>query len=259
MDDQRFHKNSIPFFVLLLGSLVGCSTSGVREVSDTEKARMILDVANAALNENDPISALMQLDRAQELDAKVPEIYHSRALALYLKKENAKAILEAKHAVELNPSYSDARNTLGKLLMDSGRYVEAEQHLSVAAQDTLYRDGYKAKTNLGIIAYRKGQLDVAHKLLSQAVDSEPNSTCIAYYYRGHIELQRANVDRAIRDYERATQRFCGAFVEAHFAIGVALQRDKRFDQARKKFVEISRIYPDSKYSEQALERIRALP
>ena len=84
-------------------------------------------------------------------------------------------------------------------------------------------------------------------------------SCVAYYYRGHLNLRENRFKEASRDYEHATQKFCAGFADAHFALGVAYLRNKQYDLARKKFLEIKQRYPNTEMADQAMDRLRYIP
>src|SRR4051794_26777065 len=97
-------------------ALASCASGPKKvELTDTERARNLVNLANGAIMENDPTGALQTLLEAEALDPKLPELHHSKALAFHLKHDDAKAIAEARRAVELKPNYAEANNTLGKL------------------------------------------------------------------------------------------------------------------------------------------------
>lgn len=239
--------------------LVGCASPQKKPLGDREKATLFLTIANSSLVEGDPTGALASALDAESLDPKNPAIHHTKALAFFAKKDMEQAIASAKKAVSLEENYSEGHNTLGKLLMDHGENDEAEKHFKIALKDPLYRQSFKAATSLGIIYYRKGELAAAEEYLNRAVQESPINACVAHYYLGHIWLQKGNVDKSIRDYEKASQRMCAGFAEAQFAIGVAYARNKQYEKARLKFVEVKNLYPDSKVAEQAVERLRYIP
>ncbi len=246
--------------VILIGLLSACAGTKERgPMSSREKARTLVEVANGALSEGDPTGALTALVSAEALDDSLPELYHSRALAFIAKKNTQAALENAQKAVTIFPNYSDACTTLGKLLLDQGRFSEAETYLKRAATDSLYRDAYRAQTSLGILYYRQSKWTLAQKELDSAIDSEPEQSCVAFYYRGHLRMKDSNMASAIRDYSRATQRLCGGFGDAHYALGVALAKNRQYSEARKKFIEIRDRYPDSALATQAMEGLKYLP
>ncbi|OFZ17797.1 MAG: hypothetical protein A2X94_04315 [Bdellovibrionales bacterium GWB1_55_8] len=220
---------------------------------------MYVQIANAALVEGDVTGSLENLMKAESEDPKYPETYHTRALAFIVRKEPNEALREARRAVQLNPDYPEGNNTLGKLLMDAGRYKEAETHLKRAGYNNLYRDSFKPLTSLGIIYYRKGEYKSAMSHLDRAINSAPQFACIAYYYRGHLQLRESRVREAVSDYDRATRSLCANFGDAHYALGIAYVQSRQYDLARKKFLEVQQRFPDTELSERAIGQLRYLP
>jgi Tfp pilus assembly protein PilF len=245
------------------GLLSGCATEPEqtthKELDSTEKAVMLIKIGNGALVEGDPTGALQNFARAEEEDADLPELHHSKALAYFAKHDLKRAIDSARQAVKLKPNYADANNTLGKLLLEAGDYKDAVGPLNIAAKDPLYRESFKAWTNLGILNYRQNSFAQAENYLNRAVLDAPNQACIALYYRGHIKLREAKFDEAIHDYDQATRKTCAKFGEAHLALGIAYEKNRQFELARKTFLEIQKRYPNTKLAEQALDQLRYLP
>src|SRR5690606_14700263 len=136
---------------------------------------------------------------------------------------------------------------------------EAQLHLEAASSDALYRDSFKADTNLGILFYRRGELAKAVEKLDRAIRSSPLRSCHAYYYRGHIGLKQGRFEEAARFYDKATQKFCAGFADAHLALGIAYQRGRQYDKARKKYLDIKQAFPGTKVADQAMERLKFLP
>jgi type IV pilus assembly protein PilF len=220
---------------------------------------MLLAVAHGALMERDSTFALTQLLAIEKEHPSHPSLHHLKALAFHAKHDFPSAIASARRAVELDPKFSDARNTLGKLLMDAGRSGEALPHLRQAAADPVYRDTYKPRTNLGILHYRRGEWADASRELGQAIQTAPAQACIAYYYRGHLELRESRFSEAVRDYERASSRTCAGFPDAHLALGIAYEHSHQYEKARRKFLEIQKRYPETGAADQAMQRLRNIP
>lgn len=245
---------------LALAFLAGaCAETTKKSASPEDRARLLLDVAVAALQEGDAIDALERLFEAERLAPNVAEVHHCKALAYLAKRDSENALISARRAIEIAPNFSDALTTLGKILMDTGRLGEAATYLRKAVNDPIYRGAFKARTSLGIIAYRHADYENAQKHFDQAILEAPENACVARYYRGHLALQKGRYAKAIKDYKDATTKLCGRFSEAHFALGVALTRNREFDKARKKFVEITQLYPDTPIADKAKERLRYLP
>lgn len=240
-------------------AMLGCAGSQTKKISAEERAALYVDAANSAMMDSDSVSAFEYLKKAEEIAPNMPEIYHTRGLVLASQKEYSQAIESVRKAVSLRATYSAANNTLGKLLMDNGKPDEAVKYLIAAAKDPLNREAFKPYTNLGILYYRKMDYAEAGKYLDHAVIAEPNGACIAYYYRGHVDLQKGRVSQAIHDYDQATRRFCAGFAEAHLALGIAYERSGQYDAARKKYLEIRNHFSTSVVAEQATHHLKHLP
>jgi type IV pilus assembly protein PilF len=226
-------------FVLVLQ---GCATQGPqpKHLTKVDRARMFVEIANGALVEGDPTAALQAIARAEEEDTSLAELYHTKALAFYVKHDLNTAIQSGRKAVAMRPTYSDAKNTLGKLLLEAGKYEEAIAPLSEAANDPLYNDTYKAWTNLGILKYRKNEFTQSAKYLDHAVLDAPGRSCIAHYYLGHIRLKEARISDAIKEYDDSTKKLCVKFKDGMLALGL-----KR--------------YPNTQLAEQAMDHLKYLP
>ena len=240
-------------------STVTTSTHTNKVYTRTDRARMLVEVANGALAEGDPTGALQSLLKAEQEDDRLPELYHSKALAFYAKHDLESAVESAQKAVEIKPNYADANNTLGKLLLDQGRFKDAAGPLQVAGKDPLYRESYKAWTNLGISEYRQGHFAQSQIFLDRAIQDSPTLSCIAHYYRGHINLKKQAVKEAIYDYRQATIKFCANFGDAQFALGLAYGQDKQYAKARKTFLEVQERHPRTALSERALAQLKTIP
>ncbi len=207
--------------------------------------------------EGDGVGALQTLSEAKALDPELPEIYHSEAIALHGKRDYESALLHVNKALSLAPSYTEAKVTRGKILMDLGRYQDAQVDLLSVTKDHLYRDSFKAWINLGVINYRLEHDAEAKKFLQEALVASPNKACLAHYYLGHIALRAEAFKDAIRNYQQASIRGCAKIGDAKVALGIALTKNKQFELARKTFLEIQKLYPE--HADQAMEKLKELP
>jgi Tfp pilus assembly protein PilF len=244
--------------VVILAS--GCATSEKsKALSPRDRAALLAQVAAGTINEGDPTGGLATLMEAEQYDPENAYIQYLKALAYFYKNDRETALTLARKAVKMDPNYSEANTTLGKLLLDEGKYSEAEPYLRKAAKDPLYRDTFKPETNLGIIHYKRGEFAQAEIHLNRAIQESPAMACLAYYYRGQIQLERSNFADALNDFDNASKRLCGSFEDAHLAVGVAYLRSKQFDKARKKFLDVQKTFPDTAAAKKAVEQLRYLP
>lgn len=254
----------IIFIVFMSGIFAGCASAPSdkpKELSKSERARLFVEIANQSLLERDFTGSLQSLAQAEQLDESLPEIYHTKSLVYFAKKELSRSIEHARKAIALKPNFSDAHNTLGKLLMDAGSSdaAEIEKHFKQAAEDPFYRDAFKAHTHLGLLHFKRFDFEKAKKHFEKAVNEAPLQACIAYYYLGQIELDRENFQESIQNYQKASGRFCSKFEDAHLALGMVYEKNRQFVQARKKYLDIQQIFPRTKTAQQAMERMSHLP
>lgn len=254
-----------PFFALAL--MVVAMASGCASVertteskpSDTDKARQLLEMASAHITEGDGSGAIQTLDESKQLDDELPETYYLYALAYHLKGEKQLALEAAQKAVNLNPKFSQAKNTLGRIQMELGRYADAEKTLKEAASDLSYKESYLAKANLGILYYKRMAYEKAEPLLTAAIREGGESTCLAAYYRGMIHLEKNRLDYALSDFSRASKNGCARVTDAHLAKGQTLIRMRRYDQARAKMLEIQQLFPLSDAYDKAGQYLKEIP
>jgi Tfp pilus assembly protein PilF len=235
------------------------SNPSAKTLSKVDKARFYIQLANSCLLEGDPTEALRHLNAARNITESLPELFHSYALAYYAKKNIPLAHESAVTAVKMNPQSAESNNTLGKILMDMGKLDAAAPYLKKAALIPTNKEAFKAWTSLGIIAYRRNKSQEALESLDKAIEDAPDAACIAYYYRGHLNLKKAKWQDAVSDYTLASKRFCAKFSDARYALAIAYQKSGQYDLARKTLVEVQKMYPNTKVASQAVETLKTLP
>jgi Flp pilus assembly protein TadD len=164
-----------------------------------------------------------------------------------------------RESLRLNPQYSSAKNTLGKILMDLGKFTEAEGWLRQAASDLLNREADRAKLNLGILNQKTLKADLAEYWFNRVIEERTSLACLAHFQLGRMQIEKNELSKAERNFRLAAKGSCSGLSEPHLAIGQVLSRQRRYEEARAKYVEIQRIFAGTDASEKALEQLRALP
>jgi len=244
---------------MLLAMTAACSSSKVNDSTVEERVRGWMELAQASLSDNDPISALKQLEQAEQIDPKLSEIQFLRTRAFHMRQDYPRAIASIRKFIEMEPKSSDGQLTLGIILMESGKPQEALAPLMTAANDPVYERSSQAQTNLGILYYRQGDFKQAEHWISKAITDSPATACVAYYYEGHLRLKESRFKEAKAAYENSTRKFCGAFAEGFLALGITYQQLHEFDHARTTYLEVQKRFPNTKIADQAMERLRKLP
>lgn len=249
--------------LLALATLLGlsscASTPNAKPLNPSERARLHLEVALASLNEGDLTGTLQSVAAAEAYDPNIPELQLTKGIAYFGKHQPSLAIEFVKKAVSLNPTLSDANNTLGYFLLSQGRYDEAVAPLLKAARDPLYRDSYKSWTNLGVIKFQLGLYSESRNFFDHAIVDAPERACTAYYYRGQLGVQTSNLDAAIQDFQNGTKKFCARSPDTQLALALAHQKKKEYNSARRIYIEVHDRYPNTRFADEAMDQLRNLP
>ena len=153
-----------------------------------------------AYHENDQVRAVGMLERAVATNSKVAsfhgdlgEVY--RALGRY-----EDAIACCRRALDLNPSYPQALNSLGIALYQNGEIAEAETKFLEAIR----LDGgfVGALLNLGRLVEAQGRLDEAVEAYRKAIRSNPNLASAHLALGGALRSSR-RPEAALASYQAA--------------------------------------------------------
>lgn len=246
-------------FLILALLATGCASTSQKIAPKEVRAESLNDVAAATLQEGDATEALVLLEESEKLNPNNPRTHLLYALTYYKKNAPDLAIESAKRAVQLKPDYSEAKNTLGRLLMDNQQPQQAEIYLRQSASDLKFREAYLARTNLGILYYRQGKLDQAKAELTRVIKDEPQAGCVAAYYRGQIHSLENNLSLARKDFETSSKALCASFVAAKLSLGKTLMKQGSNDLARAKLLEIRQLYPETEEAEMATALLKEIP
>jgi type IV pilus assembly protein PilF len=201
-------------FVALAASsfVIACSAAqspgGVHDAESRSLAEY--DIARDLwLNRGQTREALDHVLEALELDDENAEAAHLAAL-LYLDfcRQSADACrLEeaerhARRALELQPEFREARNTLGVTLIHRQRYAEAIEVLRPLTQDILYRTPENAWGNIGWAYLEQGALAQAVDALARSVAAQPDF-CVGHYRLGLAEERLGHKEQAVAAFTQA--------------------------------------------------------
>ncbi len=245
----------ILMFCLTLLFLNSCSTS----VEKQEKAVLYLQLGNNQISNGNYPLALRDLLTAEELDPKNPVIQNSLGQVYFLRERFE---LSQKHflkAIDLDVQFTDAKNNLARVLIEIGKYEDAEKLIESVLQDLTYANLEKAYINYGLLYFNQKKFDKARLQFTKALDSQSDS-CIASTYLGRSIFEIKDYINASRALDRAIG-YCqkGLIDEPHYYSALAYYRSGNKTKAEIRFTEIIQLYPNGKYKEKAqsmLELVR---
>lgn len=183
-----------------------------------------------------------------ELDSLVPkeaiDIYH-QAMRAFSEGRADEAVAGLKSAVKIYPSYFRALNDMGVILMKLNRLDEAAQSFEQASRAA--PRVYYPRLNLAIIKTRQKKFKEAAAMLEQLHKENPTPP--------EIRVALGDALMAVGRLDDAEPQFRAALAEgkldrdatgnAHYLLGLLLNRKERFEEAIKELELAAKILPNA--------------
>ena len=179
-------------------------------------------------------AALEQFEAEIRLD-KDPFVGWSRVADVhYAQRDFRRAAQALEKAVSLRPEEPQLRFNLAMVHQHLARMPEAEQALSRCVE--LAPANHSARYSLGSLLHQMRRLDDAQRELERARALSPQ-TGDYHHGLGRLLLERKatadNLDRALRHLKQALELSATKPAELRYHLGVCLQRQEKWAQARK--------------------------
>lgn len=239
----------------LFFSCVSCSTF---KNSDAETADLYLRLGTSQLQDGAYPQALTSLLKAESLDGSNPIVQNNLALVYLVREKYEMAEKHLRQALQIKENYSDARNNLGKVLIEMGRPQEAITQLEFVTNDLTYENPEKPLTNLGIAYFNLNQYEKSRQYLNRALEVQRDN-CLAQSYLGRAYFEAQSFNRAAESLDRAVG-FCQKlqFDEPHYYSALSYLKMGDRPRAEARLEEIVKLYPNGKYSERAKSALDTL-
>jgi len=148
--------------------------------------------------------------------------------------------IKLRAALEADPTSAPGFNSLGVLLLQTGRVEEAVAQFRKAAE--LKPDFAAARANLGTALAKLGRLDEALVQLRQALESDA-AYAPAHYNLGLVLSRRGDAEGAIREWRSALE-LDPKCAEAHASLGDALSVQGRTAEALEHWRDAIQLQPN---------------
>ncbi len=220
------------FLALAAASTLACVHGA--SLKERRSAEIHHDLGVEALRGGRYPDALREFDAALAIDEGFAEAYRGRAIVLDLGFGRSEEAEKAyRRAIELSPSFSEARNDLGQLLARTGRYDAAVAEFDAALENMLYKEPYVARCNKGLALHRMGRRDEGLSELRACLTVAPT------FCKGRRELGRVLLDegkmREALDELSTYARWCEKVPDAHLQLGLARMKAGDVAGAREAF------------------------
>jgi len=227
--------------------IAGCVTTK----KQTDQAALHLQLAvNLIQQQNYPV-ALQELLTAQELDASNADTQAYLGYVYFMRERIDLAEKHFKKAVSLNPKFSDAKNNLARVYIETSRPKEAEVLLKEILEDYTYTNFPRAYFNYGLLEFNRKNYRASLGFFTKTIQQD-RENCLAHVYIGRNYLELKQTPVAVEELNKAIN-FCQPLEvdDAHYYNAIALFRNNQKDLAAIRFQELLKIYPSGKNRESA--------
>ena len=161
-----------------------------------------------------------------------------------------------KEALHLDPDNAQYHNTLGLVLLNLGRPIDAQAEIQTAID--LDKNNPDFHHNLGIALAQQSRFDDAIAAYKKALNYPTYTTPeVAYYNMGEAYIRLRKSQEAVESFRAAIQ-LEPVMVAAHYGLGLALSQAGRRDEAKAAFRQARDIDPASPFTELAKNALKQL-
>jgi len=227
---------SRPLHALLALAAAGTLSACVHVPTEKERqgAEAHYDLGVNAQQNGDVRTALREYEESLRLDDDFADAHNAIALLLHLsfdRKDEAEK--HYRRALEIRPTFSEAKVNLAALYLDEGRLDEAIALYEQALNDMLYATPYIAEASMGWAYFKKGDTPRALEHLRAAVTTNPQF-CLGYKDLGLVQDARGDLAAACTEFGRFVEA-CPKVAEAYQLRGSCEVRQGRTAEARASF------------------------
>ena len=196
---------------------------------------------------------LKQDEEVRKLQAKAT---YEQAVRNLSENRLALGMASLKEALQLDPDNAQYHNTLGLVLLNLGRPVDAQAEFQVAIG--LDKNSPDLQHNLGIALAQQNRLEDALAAYKKALTFPTYTTPeVAYYNMGEAFI-RLNKPQEAQESFRAAIQLEPTMVAAHYGLGLALSQGGRREEAKAAFRQARDMDPASPFSELAKTALKQL-
>ncbi|HEV2349834.1 MAG TPA: tetratricopeptide repeat protein [Terriglobia bacterium] len=157
----------------------------------------------------------------------------------------AGALVDLQKAVELNPSLPDLYAYYGQALMATGDPEGAQKAFKQALQDD--PNSFDANLRMGVLSKENQNYDEALGYLHHALDVRPGDMGVRYQIAA-IELEQGQTEKARLDLESIVKE-APNFTEAHVSLATALYREKRKAEGDRERAIVAKLQAEKQANE----------
>jgi Tfp pilus assembly protein PilF len=154
----------------------------------------------------------------------------------------------ARLALKAQEDFRDARNALGQILIDEGKFPEAIQTLTPLVKDPAYSAAHLAWGNLGWAQVKLGDVDAGITSLKNAIATDPQF-CVGHYRLGRAYEKKGDLPHAEESFTNALNvenEACKKLQDAYEGRAGVRVKLRNIDGARDDYSKCKDLLPTSK-------------
>lgn len=232
-------------FVLIIFTSALLASCASRQVEQNEKVKadLHMQIAISYMNSGRYPQALTELLQAEEIDPQDAVVQSNLGYVYYMRESYELAENHFKKAISLKPNFSDAKNSLARVYIETGDYKKAESLLKEVLNDLTYVDYTKAYINYALLQFKRKNYSLAADYFKKVLEKD-RENCLAQVYLGRCYMESGDLGLAVPQLEKAVP-FCRrtGSDEAHFYSAIALYRNHQIELAKYRFEEMLKLFP----------------
>jgi predicted CXXCH cytochrome family protein len=212
------------------------------------------ELARAYREARRPDDAIASIRRAIELDPAFPEAHNSLGGLLFEKGDLSAASVAFRESIRHQPDFAEAHSNLGNLLLQSNDPGQAEYHFHLAIR--LNPKLVSARYNYGAMLAALGRFGPAEEQMREAVRLSPGNA-VSRELLGNLLARRGDWRGAANEY-RESLRIQPRYGRALLGLGTAMLATGQFAEARQRLTEAA-AYGDASVQREARELLAEVP
>lgn len=207
--------------------------AGCQKSKPKTSAELLLNerMAQVLLRDNRPAEAEKAFRECLKDDPKNPEVLDGLGVAMLMQARYKDSLVPLDKAVALAPENGSYRNNRGVVLMELGRFKDAQDDFTVAAASQNSDDRLSATINLGRLWQREGDYAAAEAEFSSAIARDPK-TYAAYIGRAVARESAGHLEGAAEDFLAAV-KLDPTNADANLRLGMVLISMQKADLGKR--------------------------
>jgi type IV pilus assembly protein PilF len=233
--------------LLALTLFLGCQSLQEKE----ERANLMMQSGISLYEAGRYPEALRDLLRAYKENPRSPQISNALGLAYHARGRSDLAIKSLEESLSLDPSFTEARNNLVRIYIETKDFTSARRELALVKKDLTYSGVDKVYINEGLFYFDQKQFERALVPFEKAIEYS-RENCAAHHLYGKSLFELKRYSQAAIALDKAVV-FCqnSGNDESHYLSALAHYRSGDKRKAAARFDELMKLYPNGAHHDKA--------